>query len=110
MCRELDRPPVSRYDNDPRVTRVGAGFAVRTANGETFYVRCSEVLGWVICRGHARGDFLEAGRPGRSARITTADDAIGMLIGDPAPAAAAGKAEQRTGPRPGRPNPMRRNP
>jgi hypothetical protein len=76
----------SRYVNDPRVTSNanGASFTVEHG-GERYQILHTDVFGWMVCQG-PNLDFVqvEGGPSGFGIGFGTADDAIGLLIGDPA--------------------------
>ena len=94
MCCGHDptNPRPSRYAHDPRVTREGREgdrFTVTTDPGDMYVIQHSDAFAWVICHNDPRGSFLEVAGGGFAVGITSADAAIGALIGDPTPAAVA---------------------
>ena len=70
----------SRYDNDPRVTRIGDEYTVDTGAG-TYVVRRNDTAGWGIYIDDGV-DLLTVAGGGHATGILTADQAIGALIGD----------------------------
>ena len=68
---------MSRYDNDPRVTRRGSGYAVQVAN-QTVYVLDADILGWGAYTGPNLDLMFSDAGPLLGA--ATADELIGALL------------------------------
>jgi hypothetical protein len=68
---------VSRYDNDPRVTRRGSGYTVQL-NGQAVHVLDADMLGWGAYTGPNLDLLFTATGPLLGA--ASADELIGALL------------------------------
>ena len=74
---------MSRYDNDPRVTRRGSGYAVQLTN-QTVYVLDADILGWGAYTGPNLDLMFTSAGP--LLGVAAADELIGALLQSDNPA------------------------
>ncbi len=78
---EQETNDLSSYDDDPRVSAHGDGYAVTRADGSTVHVLPTGVFGWAIYHG-PNLDLVPTSDGGFATGYTGADDAIGAVLTD----------------------------